>query len=188
MSPDGPYRFGTCRAPATRSAHRSTRRVTNPSSSANVTFSSGSLSRPSDGGGQPSASPARPSELREASVLLLDDGHCFRDQALAFCAGAKTRELEFRATSLTTLTQMVAGGAGVTLLPQLAVPTEAQRAQLNVRAFASPVPHRTIALIWRRRSPFADALRKIAGTIRAAYPRPGARPLRARARAGQHPA
>jgi LysR family transcriptional regulator, hydrogen peroxide-inducible genes activator len=116
------------------------------------------------------ATPARPAELRRAQVLLLDDGHCFRDQALAYCSSARAQELEFRATSLTTLAQMVAGGAGVTLLPQLAVPTEAQRARLKVRAFATPVPHRTLALVWRKRSPLADALRKVASTIRKAYP------------------
>src|SRR5438477_135334 len=81
-----------------------------------------------------------------ASVLLLDDGHCFREQALAFCSSAKARELEFRATSLSTLVQMVAGGAGVTLLPALSVPTEARRADIEIRAFAEPAPHRTIAL------------------------------------------
>lgn len=133
--------------------------------------------RPDDPLGAKS-SPARPSELRRAQVLLLDDGHCFRDQALAFCSGARAQELEFRATSLTTLTQMVAGGAGVTLLPQLAVPTEAQRGRLHVRAFASPVPHRTIALVWRKRSPLADALRRVANTIQTAYP--GGGPTRAR--------
>lgn len=115
--------------------------------------------------------PAKPAELRNAHVLLLDDGHCFRDQALAFCSSAKALELEFRATSLPTLAHMVAGGAGVTVLPRLAVATEAQRAGLAVRSFAAPVPHRTIALVWRRRSPFAPALRKLATTIRRAYPK-----------------
>src|SRR5581483_294894 len=69
--------------------------------------------------------------LRGEPVLLLDEGHCFREQALAVCASASARELEFRATSLTTLVQMVAGGAGVTLLPQLAVKTEVPRGRLR---------------------------------------------------------
>lgn len=125
-------------------------------------------------------SPARPAELGQARVLLLDDGHCFRDQALAYCAGARAQELEFRATSLATLVQMVAGGAGVTLLPQLAVSTEAQRARLHVRFLANPAPHRTIALVWRKRSPLADALRKVARTIREAYPAGVAKPSRPR--------
>jgi len=113
--------------------------------------------------------PARPSELLDADVLLLDDGHCFREQALAFCTTAKAHELAFRATSLSTLAQMVAGGAGVTLLPRLAVPTEAKRARLRIRPFASPAPRRTLAFIWRRRSPLGPALRQLAATAREAF-------------------
>lgn len=107
-------------------------------------------------------------DLRDQSVLLLDDGHCFRDQALAFCSKAKAHELEFRATSLSTLVQMVAGGAGVTLLPGLAVPTETQRAKLAVRRFATP-PARTLALIHRRGSPVAPALERIAALAKESY-------------------
>lgn len=118
------------------------------------------------------ASPVRVAELRDTDVLLLEDGHCLRQQALAFCSEAKARELEFRATSLPTLVQMVAGGAGVTLLPRLAVPTENRRAKLRIRPFAEPVPHRTIALVWRKRSPFESAFRQLATTIRKAYPSP----------------
>jgi LysR family hydrogen peroxide-inducible transcriptional activator len=110
------------------------------------------------------------SELRDRDVLLLDDGHCFRDQTLTYCARAKVRELEFRATSLSTLAQMVAGGLGVTLLPELAVATELQRAALSVRPFSSPPPARTIALVWRKRSPITAALRRLGATIREAYP------------------
>jgi LysR family transcriptional regulator, hydrogen peroxide-inducible genes activator len=120
------------------------------------------------------SSATKPAELRNANVLLLDEGHCFREQALAYCSNAKARELEFRATSLSTLAQMVAGGAGVTLMPTLAVATEARRAGLQVRAFAKPSPHRTIALVWRRRSPLGPALKQLAATIRASYPLPGA--------------
>jgi len=117
--------------------------------------------------------PARPSELRGASVLLLDDGHCFREQALAFCSSARAHELEFRATSLPTLAQMVADGVGVTLLPRLAVPTEARRAEICVRPFAEPAPGRTIGIVWRKRSPLGPALRQVAATARGAYPGPG---------------
>lgn len=126
------------------------------------------VSRPDD----PLVAKSRPitlSELGEANVLLLDDGHCLREQALAVCARGQARELEFRATSLSTLVHMVAGGAGVTLLPVLAVAVEVERAGLRARPFARPAPHRTIALVWRKRSPLRDALRKIAATIRDAY-------------------
>jgi LysR family transcriptional regulator, hydrogen peroxide-inducible genes activator len=125
--------------------------------------------------------PLQASELRGTEVLLLDDGHCFRTQALEVCATAHAREGEFRATSLATLVQMVAGGVGVTLLPALSVATEAPRAGLVVRPFAQPQPHRTIALVWRRRAPLGPAMRELAAVIRAACPAP---PLTARASAG----
>jgi len=116
----------------------------------------------------------RAADLRAASVLLLDDGHCFRAQALSFCASARAHELEFRATSLSTLAQMVAAGAGVTLLPGLAIATEAARAGLVVRRLVEPSPHRTIALVWRKRSPLAPALREVAAALRSVYPGPRA--------------
>jgi LysR family hydrogen peroxide-inducible transcriptional activator len=114
---------------------------------------------------------ASPAELRGQDVLLLDEGHCFRAQALALCSRARAHELEFRATSLPTLTQMIASGAGVSLLPALAVSTEAKRSELKVRPFAEPVPKRTLALVWRKRSPFTAALQEVAGTIKEAWPR-----------------
>ena len=115
-----------------------------------------------------SSAPATPQEMRGAGFLLLDDGHCFRDQALDYCATARGRELDFRATSLATLAQMVAGGAGVTLLPRLAVPVENRRSELSVRRLASPEPHRTLALVWRPRSPLGPALRLLGQTLREA--------------------
>lgn len=122
--------------------------------------------------------PVARAELRDAEVLLLDDGHCLRHQALEYCARAKAREHELRATSLATLTQMVAGGMGVTLLPQLAVKTEVERAGLAVRAFSEPAPSRTIALIWRKRSASGEALQKLAAVIRDSYPQRGSRAVR----------
>jgi LysR family hydrogen peroxide-inducible transcriptional activator len=115
------------------------------------------------------AAPATQEELEEQQVLLLDDGHCLRYQTLELCHHAGAEELGFRATSLSTLVQMVAGGAGVTLLPEVALPTELARGQLAVRAFAEPKPHRTLALVWRPASPLAPALREVAGTMRKAY-------------------
>ncbi len=112
--------------------------------------------------------PAAARELRGEDVLLLEDGHCFRDQALQFCSSARAREGEFRATSLSTLAQMAAGGAGVTLLPSLALAVENRRGELAVRRFADPVPGRTLALAWRRQSPLAPALREIAAAARRA--------------------
>jgi len=112
------------------------------------------------------ARPLRTSELRGENVLLLEDGHCFREQALAICARAKAHELEFRATTLTTIVQMIADGSAVTLLPELAVGVEGRG--LKLRRFADPAPHRTIVLAWRKSSPMSAAIRKIGGTLRAA--------------------
>lgn len=115
------------------------------------------------------ATPAKASELNGVNVLLLDDGHCFREQALAFCNKAKASELEFRATSLSTLVQMVAGGAGVTLLPTLAVETETKRAKLAIRHFARPPPKRSIVLTWRKRFPLTMALQELSEQMQKIY-------------------
>jgi LysR family transcriptional regulator, hydrogen peroxide-inducible genes activator len=125
-----------------------------------------------------SRKPASPAELRGESVLLLDDGHCFRQQALSLCEKADAEEMEFRATSLPTLAQMVAAGAGVTLLPLLAIDAEARAAHLRVRRFADPAPHRTIALVWRPRSPLSAPLRQLGAAMAAAYPHDGDKPPR----------
>ena len=127
--------------------------------------------------------PAEMSELRGADVLLLDDGHCLRDQALAVCAHARTHELDFRATSLTTLAQMVAAGAGVTLLPQLAVATESRNAALAIRPLADARAFRTLGLCWRRTSPFAATLSQLAALIREIAGQPTAAAVKPRRRA-----
>ena len=92
----------------------------------------------------------REQDLADQPVPLLDDGHCLRAQALAVCreAGAEEQS-DFRATSLGTLIEMVCGGAGVTLLPELALERETRRSGLAVVPFAKPAPHRTIGLAWR---------------------------------------
>jgi len=107
------------------------------------------------------------SDLDGESVLLLDEGHCFRDQALALCSEANAREMAFRATSLATLAQMVSSGAGITLLPSMAVSVENRRGQLEIRPFAGPAPGRTIALVWRSRSPLGPMFTALAKTLRA---------------------
>jgi len=109
-------------------------------------------------------------DLDGARVLLLDEGHCFRDQALAICAKVSVDESNYRATSLSTLAQMVSSGAGITLLPSLAVSVENRRGQLEIRPFSKPSPGRTLALVWRRRSAFSEALVQLAATISRAQP------------------
>lgn len=92
-------------------------------------------------------------DLAGQSLLLLEEGHCLRDQALSLCTKAGAREESVRATSLNTLVQMVAAGLGITLLPALAVPVEAHRGSgIQTRPFADPSPGRQIGLLWRRSS------------------------------------
>jgi LysR family hydrogen peroxide-inducible transcriptional activator len=114
--------------------------------------------------------PASPDLLDGATVFLLDDGHCFRDQALAVCGPAGAREAGLRATGLSTLVQMVGAGDGVTLLPKLAVPVENRRGQLAVRAFRAPAPTRRLVLAWRKGSAMQRSLDALAGAIRKAWP------------------
>jgi LysR family transcriptional regulator, hydrogen peroxide-inducible genes activator len=106
--------------------------------------------------------------LAGEQVLLLEEGHCLRDQALAVCqlAGADERS-GFRATSLETLRQMVAAGVGITLLPQLSVSQPVPvPADVEVLRFADPAPSRTVALLWRTTSVHADFLREVAAVMR----------------------
>lgn len=101
-------------------------------------------------------------DLDETPVLLLEDGHCLRTQALALCQRAGVTEADLRATSLATLVQMVSAGMGVTLLPTIAVGVENRRGQLAIRPLAGKRQGRTIGLAWRRESALAEPLRALA--------------------------
>lgn len=114
-------------------------------------------------------SPLPLDRLTDERMLLLDDGHCFREQALSVCVTAEVEEADFRATSLPTLVQMVRAGVGLTLLPELALAQEASRSGLAVRPLPRPAPGRTIALAWRKGSPLEPALRKIAASLRGSH-------------------
>ena len=105
----------------------------------------------------------RESDLREETLLLLSDGHCLRDQVVSVCDWADSAgELgDFRATSLATLVQMVASGAGVTLLPKLSLPIEERTPDLAFVPLAKPVPARTIGLAWRATSPREEEFRAL---------------------------
>lgn len=102
--------------------------------------------------------------LADQELLLLEDGHCFREQALEICRRVGAGEEEFNATSLETLRHMVAAGMGITLLPALA--TRENSAQLALVPFKSPAPERTIALVWRRGSAGTPTLEALARLIR----------------------
>jgi LysR family hydrogen peroxide-inducible transcriptional activator len=117
----------------------------------------------------------READLGNVPMLLLDEGHCLRDQALAVCGRAATPVREqFRATSLETLRNMVAADVGCTLLPALAALRELHggpRAPVVCVPFAAPAPSRQVALVWRRSLPRAEAALALAARIRAQVPK-----------------
>lgn len=106
--------------------------------------------------------------LREMRLLLLEEGHCFRDQALSFCdmAGARPKEL-LDGSSLATLVQMVGSGIGVTLIPDMAVAVETGSAPVAVARFAGPQPSRSVGMVWRKTSPLTRQLQEISEVVRA---------------------
>jgi LysR family hydrogen peroxide-inducible transcriptional activator len=97
-------------------------------------------------------------DLRADSLILLEEGHCLRDQALAACGSVAPRTMsKFGATSLTTVLQMVAGGYGSTLIPEMAVPSEVSgNDRLQLLRFRDPQPARTVGLLWRVTAPRKD--------------------------------
>jgi len=105
--------------------------------------------------------------LREMRLLLLEEGHCFRDQALSFCnirSGLPREGLE--GSSLSTLVQMVGAGIGVTLIPEMAVPVETRSAAVSIARFKKQKPKRNIGMIWRRKSPMEAQLKQVANIVR----------------------
>ena len=108
--------------------------------------------------------------LREMRLLLLEEGHCFRDQALSFCKMPSGKmhsgphEL-LDANSLSTLVQMVSAGVGVTLIPEMAVAVETRSASVSVARFKKPQPSRTIGMVWRKTSPLARQLTQISDVV-----------------------
>lgn len=108
-----------------------------------------------------------PDALRKMRLLLLEEGHCFRDQALAFCSmdAKQPREL-LDGSSLSTLVQMVSAGIGVTLVPEMALPVETRSANIDIVSFPAPQPNRTIGMIWRATTPIAEQLKDIGALVR----------------------
>lgn len=107
--------------------------------------------------------------LREMHLLLLEEGHCFREQALSFCDMGSVRPREILdGSSLTTLVQMVGAGIGVTLIPEIAMSVETRSAAVSIARFQEPQPSRTIGMIWRKTSPIARQLTEVADLVRKA--------------------
>ncbi|WLR95094.1 hydrogen peroxide-inducible genes activator [Shinella zoogloeoides] len=105
--------------------------------------------------------------LHEMRLLLLEEGHCFRDQALSVCniTTSSAREL-MEGSSLSTLVRMVGAGIGVTLIPQMAVDTETRTSSVCVSRLAEPRPTRTIGMVWRKTNPLATQFARIADIVR----------------------
>jgi len=122
------------------------------------------LVRPGEDEGKPVPSSKM---LRTMRLLLLEEGHCFRDQALSFCnmQSSPPREV-LDASSLSTLVQMVSAGIGVTLIPEMAVAVEIRSASVSVTRFKNPQPSRTIGMVWRKTSPLAGQLMQFSEVVR----------------------
>ena len=110
--------------------------------------------------------PVKMDVLRNERVILLEEGHCLRDQAAEVCSLAFSEPSEIQATSMSALAQMVAAGMGVTLLPECARDVEASPGRgIAVRRFAGRPPSRTIGLVWRRTSPHAEMYSELAALL-----------------------
>jgi LysR family hydrogen peroxide-inducible transcriptional activator len=104
--------------------------------------------------------------LRSMRLLLLEEGHCFRDQALSFCKMQSSLPREaLDASSLSTLVQMVSAGMGVTLIPEMAAAVETGSASVSVARFRDPQPSRTIGMIWRKTNPLAGRLLQLSEVV-----------------------
>ncbi len=105
--------------------------------------------------------------LSQMKLLLLEEGHCFRDQALSFCSLRNTLPREgLDGSSLSTLVQMVGAGIGVTLIPEMAVPVETRSASVDIAPLGAPHPMRTVGMIWRKSSAMSEKLDAIAKLVR----------------------
>lgn len=110
----------------------------------------------------------RPEMLKEMRLLLLEEGHCFRDQALTFCKmGSSNTQDVMDGNSLTTLVQMVAAGFGVTLIPEMAEEFEGRIPNISIAKFHKNPPKRKIGMVWRRNSPLQDKYIEIAQIVKA---------------------
>jgi LysR family hydrogen peroxide-inducible transcriptional activator len=124
-------------------------------------------------------------DVDQRRLILLEEGHCLRDQALAFCAAprraaASPGAASLGATSLTTVMQMVANGYGVTLVPEVAAETEVRDERVRLLSFAPPQPGRTIGLAWRRTSPRKADFEALGDVVRQAIRRTPAKARRAK--------
>ncbi|MEM1064994.1 MAG: LysR substrate-binding domain-containing protein [Pseudomonadota bacterium] len=122
------------------------------------------LVRPAQDKGLPVPSP---DTLQTMKLLLLEEGHCFRDQALTFCEMQPSDpSLVMEGSSLSTLVQMVSAGLGVTLIPEMAVPLETNSAALSISRFSERTPQRKIGMVWRKTNPLGNQLMELGAIVR----------------------
>ncbi|WFS01348.1 hydrogen peroxide-inducible genes activator [Rhizobium tumorigenes] len=117
-------------------------------------------------------SPLTENEVDVDRLLLLEEGHCLREQALSVCGAGKRSLVNFGATSMTTLLQMVSHDMGMTLIPEMAVATETGRTSIRIVPFAEPQPSREIGLAWRRNNQSDIDMQALADAVIAASPAP----------------
>ncbi|WP_299649944.1 hydrogen peroxide-inducible genes activator [uncultured Tateyamaria sp.] len=124
------------------------------------------LIRPGKDVDQPPISMADLSAMR---LLLLEEGHCFRDQAMSFCNISPNRpNAGMDGSSLGTLVQMVGAEIGVTLIPEMAIEVETRSASVCVNRFDAPIPKRSIGVVWRRTNPMGDTLKEVGAIVKSA--------------------
>ncbi|MCH9807247.1 MAG: LysR family transcriptional regulator [Alphaproteobacteria bacterium] len=112
---------------------------------------------------------ATPEFVEHERLLLLEEGHCLRDQALTYCELQQVNKLNtFGASSLSTIVELVAAGQGITLLPEISIGVEQRGRNLNLMRFAEPEPMRTLGLVWRKTSPRTSDFKELARLVREA--------------------
>ncbi len=127
------------------------------------------LVRPEKDAGQPVPSPLH---LQELKLLLLEEGHCFRDQALSLCnMEPSDPSLVMEGSSLSTLVQMVDADLGVTLLPEMAIALETKNTSVAIARFRDDRPGRSIGMLWRKSNPLGDQMLQLAKVIRSTFVR-----------------
>jgi LysR family hydrogen peroxide-inducible transcriptional activator len=111
--------------------------------------------------------PVRAADLPQEHILLLDEGHCLRDQAMDACALSQNADRRaFAATSLSTIVECVANGQGITLLPSISLKKEAVDPRIRILALEAPGASRTLSLVWHKSSPFGQLFQSFAEIIR----------------------
>lgn len=115
--------------------------------------------------------------IEHERLLLLEEGHCLRDQALSYCSLQQSSTVNtFGVSSLSTIVEMVAAGYGITLLPEMCINVEARGRDIGITRFVDPQPSRSVGLAWRATSPRSEDFRELGRLIKQAWSN-GCKPL-----------